>query len=167
MNKKTRFLLSVLMAIVMMAMSPQRMCADTQQCLTLTANTAGSTVTLNKQGSPTDISLIYSTDGGSTWSEYTIGTEITLTNAGDAVQFKAGTADNTTTGTNSTFSTAKDDYYQFSMTGSIAASGNIMSLLDATMQSTTVPNYCFYYLFKDCTSLTKAPSLPAETLAKC
>lgn len=56
-----------------------------------------------------------------------------------------------------------DEIYKcFVMTGSIAASGNIMSLLNF---STTLPDYAFHSLFKRCTSLTQAPSLPATTLA--
>ena len=51
------------------------------------------------------------------------------------------------------------------MTGSIAASGNIMSLLNF---SDTLPEFAFYSLFKRCTSLVQAPELPATTLAlKC
>ena len=48
------------------------------------------------------------------------------------------------------------------MTGSIAASGNIMSLLNF---STTLTDYVFFRLFEGCTSLTQAPALPATTLA--
>lgn len=56
-----------------------------------------------------------------------------------------------------------DEIYKcFVMTGSIAASGNIMSLLNF---SDTLPNFAFYSLFNRCTSLTQAPSLPATTLA--
>ena len=53
-------------------------------------------------------------------------------------------------------------YKQFVMTGSIVASGSIMSLLNF---STTLTDYAFYCLFKACTSLTIAPELPATTLA--
>ena len=52
------------------------------------------------------------------------------------------------------------------MSGKIAASGNIMSLLDTTCQSTPISNtYCYYRMFYNCTSLTTAPALPATTLA--
>ena len=123
--------------------------------LTLTALTAGSKVTLNKVGSPPAVSLEYSTGGA--WSTYTIGTEITLTSAGDYIKFR---------GDNNTFSTAVNDFYRFSMTGTIAASGNVMSLVDSTMVSTTIPcNYCYYAMFHNCTGLTSAPALPATTLA--
>ena len=51
------------------------------------------------------------------------------------------------------------------MTGSIAASGNIMSLLDESCKSVTLPGeYCFYCLFYGCDVLTAGPELPAATL---
>ena len=53
-------------------------------------------------------------------------------------------------------------YKYFVMTGSIAASGNIMSLLNFI---TTLAHYAFTNLFENCTSLTAAPKLPATTLA--
>ena len=53
-------------------------------------------------------------------------------------------------------------YKQFTMTGSIAASGNIMSLLNFTDTLTT---NAFCRLFYNCSSLTQAPELPATTLA--
>ena len=124
--------------------------------LTLTALTAGSKVTLKKVGSPPAVSLEYSTGGA--WSTYTIGTEITLTSAGDYIKFR---------GDNDTFSTTANDYYQFVMSGTIGASGNVMSLVDSTCKLLTIPcDYCFRYLFRSCTSLTTAPELPATTLAE-
>ena len=50
---------------------------------------------------------------------------------------------------------------KFVMTGSIAASGNIMSLLNF---STTLTTAAFSGLFSGCTSLTTAPNLPAITM---
>ena len=52
-------------------------------------------------------------------------------------------------------------YKYFVMTGSIAASGNIMSLLNF---STTLTNYAFCNMFSYCKSLTTTPELPATTL---
>ena len=46
--------------------------------------------------------------------------------------------------------------------GKIAASGNIMSLLNFTP---VLPNFAFFGLFMGCTSLVSAPELPATTLA--
>ena len=54
-------------------------------------------------------------------------------------------------------------YKYFVMTGSIAASGNIMSLLNF---STTLTDYAFYKLFNNCRTLTTTPALPATTLAR-
>ena len=56
------------------------------------------------------------------------------------------------------------------LTGSnIACIGNIENLLDyATVESgahPTMVTYCYRSMFRDCTSLTQAPALPATTLA--
>lgn len=127
--------------------------------LCFTAEEARSTVAMKVNGIPTKGQAFeYSTDG-TNWSVFTPGTTtITLANAGDKVYFRG---DNITVSESSSFT-----YYQFVMSGKIAASGNIMSLLDKTCQSTTISNnYCYCHLFRDCTSLTTAPALPATTLA--
>ena len=56
------------------------------------------------------------------------------------------------------------------MTGKIAASGNVNSLLEededtARTMSLADKDYCYFYMFRGCKSLTKAPELPATTLA--
>ena len=69
----------------------------------------------------------------------------------------------------------EDAYYynNFAMTGKIAASGNINSLLmedekAARTMSLSNRDFCYAYLFSECRSLTTAPELPATTLAnKC
>ena len=133
--------------------------ASAQDYLCLTANTADSKVTLTKKNTPDDVTLQYSTDG-TNWYDYTIGTEVALVNANDKVYFRnAGTAE--------TFSKDIGNYYYFVMDGSIAASGNVMSLIDNSCTATTIPSsYCFTFLFNNCTGLTSAPNLPAETLAQ-
>lgn len=126
--------------------------------LCFTAEEAGSTVAMAIHGTPTKGQAFeYSTDG-TNWSVFTPGTTtITLANAGDKVYFR---------GDNTTVSESYNIYYQFVMSGKIAASGNIMSLLDTTCKSTTISNkYCYYSMFRGCTSLTMAPALPATTLA--
>ena len=51
--------------------------------------------------------------------------------------------------------------------GKVAASGNVMSLIDPTCKETTIPcDKCFQQLFYDCTNLTAAPKLPATTVTK-
>ena len=136
--------------------------------LCFTANEDNSIVELTKVASGTIITAVieYSTDGTS-WTAVdfsantTTGT-ITLSNAGDKVYFrnaKPASEDNY-------FSMDSNNYFKFIMTGSIAASGNIMSLVDLNCQTTTIPYQgTFYKLFYNCTKLTSAPELPATTLA--
>ena len=63
------------------------------------------------------------------------------------------------------FSTSGSKYSSFIMTGSISASGSIMSLIDGTGETDIIPsNYCFCRMFYGCTALTVAPELPATTL---
>ena len=115
-----------------------------------------SSVALVKVGEPFDISLEYSIDGKS-WNLYTIGESIYLLK--NEVSFRAGETGN------EVFSKGKDDYYQFKISGEIAARGNAMSLLDRNCTRNNVPANAFAFLFKDCQSLTSAPDLPAMNLA--
>ena len=126
--------------------------------LCFTAEKAGSTVAMAVKGTPTKGQAFETSTDGTNWSVFTPGTTtITLANAGDKVYFR---------GDNTTVSESSSIYYNFVMSGKIAASGNIMSLLDKTCRSTTISNnYCYYSMFNGCTSLTTAPELPATTLA--
>ena len=126
--------------------------------LCFTAEEAGSTVAMAVNGTPTKGQAFEYSTNGRNWSVFTPGTTtITLSNVGDKVYFR---------GDNTTVSESDSVYYQFVMSGKIVASGNIMSLLDKTCQSTTISNiHCYNYMFSNCTSLTTAPSLPATTLA--
>ena len=129
---------------------------DIKKPLTFRATQDGSTVTLARKYS-TPGAFQKSRDGGNTWTDYSTGTYITL-NTGDEVSFRAK-ADRT--------SGQEDQYYfYFEMTGKIEAWHNVMSLYRTNDFATynTVLRYAFYWLFKDCTSLTKAPVLPATTL---
>ena len=100
----------------------------------------------------------YTTDGVS-WTTWDYSA-ITVP-AGGKVYFK---------GNNSAgFSTSSSAYSNFVMTGKIAASGSIQSLLygDDFEDNLTIPrgSNCFYRLFYNCSVLTSAPELPAITLA--
>ena len=64
-------------------------------------------------------------------------------------------------GANNHFSKDSFNRYRFAMTGTIAASGNIQSLMNF---SNSVTSACYYTMFGGCNSLTKAPALPATTL---
>lgn len=124
---------------------------DYRQPLTLTALSAGSNVTLNATGLPVVSGLKYRTRSGS-WQTYTPGTTVSLPAAGDYVQFW---------NTAGQLSTGNSNYAQFAMTGTIAARGNTMSLMNF---SNVTRQYCFYNLFRDCTSLIYPPKLPATVL---
>ena len=130
---------------------------DITKPLTFRATQDGSTVTLVKNGSPSG-DFQTSRDGGNTWADYTIGTAITL-NTDDEVSFRAK-ADRTS-------EQSEGDYFHFNTTGKIEAWHNVMSLYRANDFATynTAMKYSFKYLFYGCTSLTKAPALPATTLA--
>lgn len=124
--------------------------------LCFTANTANSTIKLNKNGSPTAITLETSTDGIN-WSTYTFGSTITLANVWDKVYWR------NTSETTTWFSKSTSHYYQFVTTWSIAASWDINYLLNKNSATTLVSNYCYNNLFYWC-NLTTAPKLTATTL---
>ena len=134
----------------------------TNDWLCFTATQANSTVKLNKNGSPGAISLETSTEG-STWSDYSwtdsTGDTLTLANVGDKIYFRAKTE-------NQTIGSSRSNYYKFSMSGKIAASGNIQTLLKADGSRIDAPDYCYFNMFNGCTSLTTAPELTATTLAE-
>ena len=130
---------------------------DITKPLTFKATQDGSTVTLKKNGTVNG-EFQTSRDGGNTWADYTLGTAITLNN-GDEVSFR--------TSADRTSAQSDKNYFSFQMKGKIEAWHNVMSLYRTNDFATynTVLGYSFYQLFRDCTSLTKAPVLPATTLA--
>ena len=130
---------------------------DKTKPLTFRATQDSSTVKLTKAGTPTG-DFQTSTDGGSTWTDYTIGTAIPL-NTGDKVSFRAKS--------DRTSEQSTHDFFSFDMTGKIEAWHNVMSLYRTNDFATydTVVSHAFYQLFWGCTSLTKSPALPATTLA--
>ena len=125
--------------------------------LRFTAQEANSSITLNKKGTPTELQLEYRTNTNTTWQNYTLGTQINLANINDWVEMRNRGLQ--------TLNNTSANFHQFTMTGKIAASGNIQYLLDKTGKSLSVSAYCYYTMFQGCTSLTTAPSLPATTLA--
>ena len=135
------------------------------QCdaLCFTAQEPGSKVGLIKLGSAPAVKLQTSTDGRS-WTPYVVGNLITLENAEDKVYFKA-------VGQNYRISTSSKNYNRFAITGKIAASGNINSLLEEDEETARTISlveryYCYYNIFINCTELTQAPELPSTTLAR-
>ena len=130
---------------------------DVTKPLTFKATQDGSTVSLKKNGSPVG-SFQTSRDGGNTWADYTLDSAITL-NTDDEVSFRAK-ADRTSEQTDR-------NYFYFMMEGEIEAWHNVMSLYRTSDFATyeSVVDYAFSRLFMSCTSLTKAPALPATTLS--
>ena len=136
---------------------------DSDKWLCFTAEEAGSRVWYeNKNGNSPDVQ--YSIDGGNTWYPLGDGEKVTLELVGDKVYFKGNNPEGFSHG--NLDGTVNDKYTMFRMTGTIAASGSVMSLIDEKGTSTTIPcEYCFSHLFHACSSLTKAPELPATKLA--
>ena len=130
----------------------------------LTFNSPSSfTLKVNDTTKHWDGTLEYSTDT-STWSTWDGATTLSsVANGSDNVLYLRGTGNTVITGNNSS--------YRWALTGSdVACIGNIEYLLDyATVESgahPTMADYCYYYMFYNCSSLTQAPALPATTLAK-
>ena len=98
--------------------------------------------------------LEYSTDG-TTWNNMTTATTVTL-NSGDMLYMRGVLSDDNTS----------SDYTQFSMSGSIAASGNINYLWNYQNINEPLKVYCGMSMFKDCSALVKAPELPSTSLAE-
>ena len=127
----------------------------------------------------------YSKDGD-TWTQFQGRWEQLTVEAGESVMFKGDNWRSTGTGGGSIAN-------YFTTTGSFDLSGNIMSLLDSTLESVTIPigdcffnlflncsivsaenlilpattlmYRCYENLFNGCTSLTTAPALPAIVMA--
>ena len=129
--------------------------------LCFTAKYNGSTIKLTKVGNPDNINLQTSFDGKS-WTPYNVEDVITVPKAGGKVYFKAVES-------NYRMATSPSDYNRFEFTGEFESSGNVNSLLEEneeTARTMSLENkqFCYAYLFSG-THLTKAPELPATTLA--
>ena len=107
--------------------------------------------------------LEYSTNA-STWTTWDGTTTLTSATKGSSnVLYMRGTGNTVITGSTTT-------NYRWVLTGSnISCIGNIENLLDyvtvASGNHPTMASSCYYGMFRECTSLTQAPSLPATTLA--
>lgn len=119
--------------------------------------TGNSTISFNQQGTWSGSWPIETSQDGSTWTSYTLGTSISLSD-GQYVYFR-GQKDSTAQ-TNS-------NYRKFTMSGSISASGDCTSLLNgvgSVLDLTPYGNNVFYRMFYGCSSLLSSPSLPSTTL---
>lgn len=123
--------------------------------LTLTATSDNSSVALTKVGT---LSNEFEVNVGNGWEAYTFDTVIPL-NDGQSCKWRCSAHPTMQSSSN---------YVKFVMTGTIEASGNCNSMLNSDFEGITSLydyDYAFYSLFRDCTSLTKAPNLPATTLS--
>ena len=116
-----------------------------------TAQEANSTIGLQQLSR--NQTLEYSTNGRE-WNPMTTATTITLVNSGDGCYIRGVLSANNTNG----------NYTRFKMSGKIAASGNCNYLWNNENPDAPLKQYCGYYMFSGCSSLTAAPELPATTL---
>ena len=126
--------------------------------LCFTAEAANSSVQLTAVGSPPAVTLVKSFDGIN-WEAYAVGEVIDLPSTGDLVYLAAGE------GGNESFGSSASAYHKFVINGLVAASGDITSLRRFDLEQTTLADYCYASMFRDCTGLTSAPELPATALA--
>lgn len=129
---------------------------DTSGYVGFAANSANSTIGMTHYGTnaTTTKPVIYWSTDAENWTLWDYST-ITLANVGDKVYFYGENQNGPNTDIN---------YSTFTMTGSIAVSGDITRLITQN-GTTTLTAGCFNSLFSGCTSLTTAPELPATTLA--
>jgi hypothetical protein len=125
--------------------------------LCFTAEKEMSTIQINVFGDyPYTVDIQYSMGEGDSWHVMELGEHITLQNVGDKVYFR---------GVNPDGFDRNHGNLQFNMSGQIAGSGSLMSLIDGKGEATVIPcDNCFNSLFIGCEALTKAPELPATSL---
>ena len=114
-----------------------------------------SSVGYQKTGNPpgTDFSYSYDKINWVSWD----GTSIAL-NKDDLIYIKGYNLNGVSSGAS--------DYIYFTMSGKIKAQGDVNSLLNIDYSPTEqLPINCYYYLFRNCTSLVYPPSLPSFNLS--
>ena len=131
-------------------------------CFTNMNENGASTISLNKIG---ELQAEYEYYKNGYWEPYNISDAITLENNGDKVYFRGSRS-----------LQSDENFMQFSITGRVAASGNINSLLSSDeavykniydYSAFEIANsHTFYKLFYNCTALIQAPELPTTTLTE-
>lgn len=116
----------------------------------------GGTITLTKNGTPTAVTLEYSLDNGSTWTEWVESENVrSLTLAAGQTMHVRNTSE-TSTG----FSTSATNYYNFAFSSDTYAGGNTDSLLCKNPENSNITSYCYSSLFANAGALITAPILP-------
>ena len=131
---------------------------DPNKPLMLRAIANNSYVTLIKKGSGRLSNTYQTSTNGTDWTNYTLGTRISL-NKGGSVYFRCSNHPTTQTGST---------YVSFAMAGKIEAWHNAYSMINSSFTDTgaSVGEYGMNGLFEYCASLTKAPLL-LNALAPC
>lgn len=120
-------------------------------CITFTGET--SDFTLKATYKEWDGTVEYSTDHN-TWTVWD-GTAVSSVNKKLYLRGSGNTKFYTSNGA------------RFVLSARAACSGNIQTLLEYSNPPTSIPSeYCYYNMFRSCTSLIKAPELPATTLER-
>jgi len=118
----------------------------------------GGDITLTKTGSPTEVTLEYSIDCGTTWTTWVENSNVrTLTlNAGQTM-FVRNTSETSTRF--SLDSTDATNTYRFSFTNTVYAGGPLESLICKNPHNATLTNHAFRTLFFNQTNLVGAPNI--------
>ena len=123
----------------------------------------GGTISLNKTGTPTVVTLEYSLDRGATWTVWAEDQDgnrsLTLT-AGQRMYVR------NTSETSTRFSLAYNIYYWFSFNDITYARGNINSLICKNSENAILTSNCYRRLFVDAINLKTIPYLRSATLAE-
>ena len=121
---------------------------------------SSNTLTLTKNGNAPTVSLEYSTDkvNWTTWTENN-GVRTYIIPANGKVYLRG---DNTAFG----YSQNNTDYHNFSSTGNVNTSGDLMTIIDKTGQTKTIETAAFKLLFINWTTLITAPSISATTVGE-
>ena len=112
------------------------------------------------------ITIEYRMNSGQ-WLAYSLDTYINLAD-GESMQFRAGSGGNDSMSENN-MNNGNNYYFQTTGEGTIEVYGNIMSLLDQSLQRSSLSQYSFECLFAyDCNNITNASNLvlPATSLAE-
>lgn len=129
-----------------------------QNPLTLTATGTACTIIIRKTGQISNIDIEYKLDSQQTWQKllwWDGGDSHTITlQDGQFVKFRNLTQ---------FLSTSQTDYVYFLISGTVQASGNVMSMLNYAKKCQP---FCFRYLFVNQIGLIKAPELPSLQLAQ-
>ena len=134
---------------------------DRYLTFTVLGNKVGSISLTTTMSTPPSIQ--YSLDNGETWEDYIFGdgklegTGFLELNSGDSVKFKGNNTSLTSMGGKA--------ITKFAIPESMAASGDVTSLLNGIGGDCELTEYCFCDLFNGCTGLVEAPQLPSTILA--